>query len=695
MTAQAATARVQAGGRRHETPVLGSLALLAGGASLLLGSLVLALLVRHAGVSGDGFPRVGKVIVRLISGFFMLPLAALMLARLPRHRIGWILCAAALGSACATFALQYATYSHYVHALPGGVWVGWLGEWVSSPGLLLTGIGLLLFPTGSLPSRSWRPLLWCGMAAVALITLNGALGVGEDLAFQGNPLHSNASLDDLCDGLGGLGWLLLLVATVGGVASLARRSRASTGEVRQQVRLLGWASGVVAFGIVACALTAFVAPFAFDLGAAAFVLSLGVLAAAMAIAILRYRLYGLDVYVDRALVLMGLTVVLGSAYVAAVVVAGSLLGQQVELGVALPATALVALALHPAREWMQRRVKRLLHGQRDEPYAAISMLGRRLGETMAPAEVLPVMADTIADSLRLPYVGIELAGHEGAPVAERGSPLAGIAMRLPLVHAGERIGTLLIGARTHGEQLGEADRRLLEDFARRASAAASAVALAHEVQHSRERLVTAREEERRRLRGDLHDGLGPTLAGAVLTIDAARRVLAADPTTADALLDQAAATLESTVADVRRLVYGLRPPALDQLGLVGALRQQAKTLDISCPGLSCAIAAPEQLPVLPAAVEVAVFRIAQEALTNVARHAGARHARASIAVGQDLRLEIEDDGCGLPSEMLAGVGLTSMRERATELGGRFELAIPEAGGTLVRVRIPLGDPPEP
>jgi signal transduction histidine kinase len=413
----------------------------------------------------------------------------------------------------------------------------------------------------------------------------------------------------------------------------------------------------------------------------------------MAVAILRYRLYGLDVYINRALVLTGLSLLLGSAYVAAVVVAGRLLGQPVELGIALPATALVAVAFHPVRDWLQRRVNRLLHGQRDEPYAAISTLGRRLGEAMAPSAVLPVMADTIADSLRLPYVAVELAGQEGFPVAERGEAVAGIALRLPLVHSGERIGTLLIGARSHGEQLGEADRRLLEDFAHRASAAASAVALSREVQHSRERLVTAREEERRRLRGDLHDGLGPTLAGAVLTIDAARRILAADPATADALLDQAAASLEGTVADVRRLVYGLRPPALDQLGLIGALRQQARTLDLSCPGLSCEISAPDPLPALPAAVEVAAFRIAQEALTNVARHARAEHARVSLAVDGMLDLEIEDDGCGLGPDPQAGVGLTSMRERATELGGGFELVAPAAGGTLVRVRIPLADVP--
>jgi signal transduction histidine kinase len=259
---------------------------------------------------------------------------------------------------------------------------------------------------------------------------------------------------------------------------------------------------------------------------------------------------------------------------------------------------------------------------------------------------------------------------------------------LPLVHSGERIGTLLIGARTLGETLGAADRRLLEEFARRASAAASAVALSVEVQRSRERLITAREEERRRLRGDLHDGLGPTLAGAVLTIDAARRVLGSDAEAADALLDRVAASLEDSVADVRRLVYGLRPPALDQLGLAGALRQKAAALS-GGGALSCEVVAPDPMPSLPAAVEVAAFMIAQEALTNVARHAHARQASVRLAIGHGLRLEIHDDGRGLPEHPRAGVGLTSMRERASELGGSLALSTPRGGGTLVRVELPL------
>jgi signal transduction histidine kinase len=263
-------------------------------------------------------------------------------------------------------------------------------------------------------------------------------------------------------------------------------------------------------------------------------------------------------------------------------------------------------------------------------------------------------------------------------------------MRLPLVHGGEPVGTLVIGARAHSEALGDGDRRLLEDFARHAAAAVSAIALSSEVQRSRERLVTAREEERRRLSGDLHDGLGPTLAGAMLMIEAARGMVARDPAAVEKLLDRVAASLETTVADVRRLVYGLRPPALDQLGLVEAIRQQAAALSAGGEQqIACEVVAPDPMPPLPAAVEVAVFRIAQEALTNVARHAHARNASVRIAVDGTLELEIRDDGRGLPDDRHAGVGLISMRERTAELGGSFELGTVPGGGTRLTVQLPL------
>jgi signal transduction histidine kinase len=672
----------------RERPRLAPRVVLATGAALIVAALVLLALVEGADAPTGQRPDAARVLIRIVACAPLLPLGALLLARVPRHPIGWLLCVTALGMALAVASGQYATYSHFVHQLPAGKWAGWVSEWSSAPIILVPAVALLLFPDGRAPSRRWRPALWCGLLATVLVALGGALGVGDDLGFQGNPLLS----DDTARSVGepfGVGWFLMLPATLAGIAALVVRRRSAEGEARAQLRLLLRAAIAVTIAFLACLVGSLAAPAAFDAGAAAALLSLAFLAAMMAVAILRHRLYGLDVHVNRALVLSGLTLVLGGAYVLAVVAASRLLGQDVDLGIALPATALVAVAFGPLRDRLQRSVNRLLHGQRDEPYAAISTLGRRLGEAMAPTLVLPVMVETIADTLRVPYVAVELTGEPGEPAATHGTPAAGVALRLPLVHAGERVGTLLIGARAHGERLGPADRRLLEDFARRASAAASAVTLSLEVQRSRERLVTAREEERRRLRGDLHDGLGPTLAGAVLTIDAARRVLVSDPETADALLDRAAASVEGTVSDVRRVVYALRPPALDQLGLVGALRQHAATLSMGDARLTCDVMAPEPMPALPAAVEVAAFRISQEALTNVARHAHARRAEVVIACDHALHLEVRDDGLGLPQQPHTGVGLTSMRERATELGGSFDITPSPGGGTLVRVVLPL------
>ncbi len=656
-------------------------AVLAVGGTLAIAGLVLVALVASSEARVPAADT-ARQLVRVGAAIPLLLLGALMLARVPRHPIGWILCAASLGALAGFAGAEYAIYAHFVDPLPADDWAGWVGEWASAPIVLIPAVALLLFPTGSPPSRRWRPWLWCGLAAPVLIALEGALGPGDDLAFNDNPLYGDATAASVGDPFG-IGWMLVFPAMFAGIAAIAVRRRSAEGEEREQLNLLLRAALIVGVAFVACLIGALATPEAFDVGAFAAIVSLAFLAATMAVAILRHRLYGLDVFVNRALVFAALTAVLGGLYVAAVLAVGSLLGQDVQLGAALIATALVAVALQPLRERIQRAVGRLLHGRRDEPYAAISTLGRRLGEAMEPARVLPVMVETIGDELRLPYVAVELSDAPGEPAAVHGTPDAGVALRLPLVHAGERVGTLLIGARAHGEPLADADRRLLEDFARRASAAASAVALSIEVQRSRERLVTAREEERRRLSGDLHDGLGPTLAGAVLTIDAARRVLATDPAAADALLDRAAASVEGTVADVRRLVYGLRPPALDQLGLTGALRQQAAALGAE-------VVAPDVLPPLPAAVEAAAFRIAQEALANVARHAHARRAVVSMSVGETLRLEVADDGCGVAPDRRAGVGLTSMRERATELGGSFELVARPGGGTLLRVELPLG-----
>jgi signal transduction histidine kinase len=226
---------------------------------------------------------------------------------------------------------------------------------------------------------------------------------------------------------------------------------------------------------------------------------------------------------------------------------------------------------------------------------------------------------------------------------------------------------------------------LFEDVARQVGVAAHAVRLTGDLRTSRRQLVTAREEERRRIRRDLHDGLGPTLAGMSLQLGSARTLLGRDAGAADRLLERLVEETQAALADVRRLVYDLRPPALDELGLVPALRQQAQRF----PGLEVVVDAPEPVGPLPAAVEVAAYRIATEALTNVSRHAAARACTITIAVNGALELEVCDDGRGMPAGWRAGIGVTSILERAAELGGSCELHAGDGGGTRVHARLPL------
>jgi signal transduction histidine kinase len=362
------------------------------------------------------------------------------------------------------------------------------------------------------------------------------------------------------------------------------------------------------------------------------------------------------------------------------------------LPISLVATGLVAVLFQPLRERVQRGVNRLLYGARDEPYDVLANLGRRLENAHDPEAVLPTIAETVRDALKLPYAAIILdQDGRAAFAAASGRPVA-LPLSLPLVYQGEALGQLILGPRGAGETFNTADHRLIAVLARQAGVAAHAVRLTAALQHSREQLVLAREEERRRLRNDLHDGIGPQLASLTLKIQTARLRLAHDPL-ADTLLSELVARTQATVADIRRVVYDLRPPSLDELGLLSALRESAAQYQAQgLTDVQIHVDAPEQLVPLPAAVEVAVYRVAQEALTNVLKHAQAHNCWLQLevdAAADALCLEVQDDGQGIAPSHRVGVGLRSMRERATELGGTLTVEPRGAGGTRVLARLPL------
>lgn len=354
-------------------------------------------------------------------------------------------------------------------------------------------------------------------------------------------------------------------------------------------------------------------------------------------AILRHRLWEIDILINRTLVYGVLSGSVVGLYVVIVGGLGVLFQTRGSLLISLLATGVVAVIFQPLREHLQRAANRLLWGERDDPYAVLSRLGRRLEIALAPDAVLPTVVSTIAEALKLPYAAVALTTSDREAVSEGATTFAiaattGVAVAaildLPLIYRGEVVGKLILGQRSPKEPFSPADHRLLGDIAHQVGVAAHAVRLHADLQRSRERLVIAREEERRRLRRDLHDGLGPTLAAHTLKVGAARALVGRDPSAADRLLGELETDIDGALQDVRRLVYNLRPPALDQWGLVGAIREStthySPTSASVSPGnasLRISLDAPPQLPPLPAAVEVAAYRIIQEAQTNVIRHA--------------------------------------------------------------------------
>jgi signal transduction histidine kinase len=406
------------------------------------------------------------------------------------------------------------------------------------------------------------------------------------------------------------------------------------------------------------------------------------------VAILGYRLFDIDLIINRAFVYGALTALVVGMYILVVGGLGALLQTGSNLFIALLATGLIAVTFQPLRERLQRAVNRLMYGERDDPYAVVSRLGARLEAALAPDALLPTLAETVAQALKLPYVAIEISDELKGMRTEWGQLASpSTLVTFPLVYQHERIGALMVAPRAGDEILSDADRHLLKTIANQAALAAHAVTLTSALQHSRERLVAAREEERRRIRRDLHDGLGPALAGITLKLDAARNHLPPNADASAQLLKELRAQTQSAIADIRRLVYDLRPPMLDELGIAGTLREYATRM--SSANLSVSVIIPDALPPLSAAVEVAAYRIATEALTNVVRHAHARHCQLTLRAHDALYLEIRDDGVGLSDEYHAGVGLTSMRERAAELGGTCLVENTLGGGTRVLARLPI------
>jgi signal transduction histidine kinase len=634
----------------------------------------------HAPLLEDG------AVVNLVAAPTFPLLAALMLrdrdpaAPRTQDRLAWLFLFLGALSTATLVVFTWAAVA-LEHGLPMATGVAWVESWLwtpIAPGLILL---LLWFPTGEVVHRAFRPAVWAAAGAFAGLWLSTAFAPGPSPDFgprAQNPVGS-AAVQQVLGPLGPIAQLLLVVAFFSAVASLVVRYWRGGVHLRAQLRWL-------LIAVLVFTATLFGTEFG-ALGPSALVanvLATVLLPVTLAVALTRGG-YALP----RVLVYGFLSTLLLLAYLVVVGGAQAALGSGADRAAALVAAGVVAVLAAPLRAWLQRGVDRLVYGDRGDPYAVLSDLGRRI--VGSPDDLLAEVVTTVARALRAPYVAVELAG-ETSPAAQTGTATEP-SVRVPLAVRGREVGCLVVAQRGAREAYGARDLRLLDELARPIAVAAHAAALTRDLQHSRETLVITREEERRRIRRDLHDGLGPALAGVAFGIDAARNTLHRDPAAADRALAQLKTEVQASLGDVRRLVYDLRPPALDRLGIVPAIEEYAARLrertaleiDVSASGL----------PPLSAAVEVAAYRIATEALSNVVRHSGAtRSSVALAATGGCLRLTVTDDGRGIrPGDHGRGVGSTAMAERAAELGGTCVVLPGAEGGSSVVAELPLREVP--
>ena len=616
---------------------------------------------------------------------------ALLVAHPPARRMGWLLLGVGVASAVYVASLSWTAYAlggDESAALPAGAgWAtatAWVASWAWLPSWLVVSTVLpQVVPHGRpLPGRFWR---W-SLRAAALLGLACVVAIavtpGTLAFFPGidNPLgvRGAAPAVEVLQTAVQLGMVLLAAVAL---ASVVVRVRRADGVERRQVGWVGYAVALTVLVIV-------VAP---PLWSNLVVL---LVPAGIAVAALRYRLYDLDLLVNRTIVAVLLLAGAALLYVALVGWVGALVGTS---GGVVPFVAAFALAtaFHPARVRLQRLVDRLLYGLRGDPYALLQEVDRALREAATPREALAAGVEAVRSGLRLRGVSVVVRMPDGARVEERAGTLDRGAAAVPLELHGREVGELRV-TRSAGRSDGDepagpptgADARAIHAVAGPLASAAYAVRLSGALEESRTQLVQAREDERRRLRRDLHDGLGPLLAGVVMALDVVRSALArGDGERASELSGAAAEQARSAVVDVRRLVADLRPPALDDLGLVGALK--ALVAPLAAGGPEVDVRATGRFDELPAAVEVAAYRIGAEAVNNAVRHADASRVELALSAGDTgLEVLVRDDGNGLPASLTPGVGLASMRERAAELGGWCTVE-PAADGTAVRAWLPF------
>jgi signal transduction histidine kinase len=633
--------------------------------------------------------------ISAITGAITVATQVPVLWRYPKHPVAWVITATgllwSLDGLCESWASYGMAQDPYAPLTGFAVWI------VAQVGaFLLVGLPLVLvlYPTGRLMPGRWRivsvvvvamscalPLLLL-FAPVTALTGDG-FEMPMDTGMPELPISGDVFIPLLAVGR----LLTLLSLPLAVVVAFARQRRAS-GRERTQLRWLVWAA-------VMCLVMSGIALWLHNgwVVTIALMVALGVTGASIAIGILDPEVRDVDALMGGTLVWATVAGTIIALDLLLVAVLDAVLGERLDQRDATLILLLVAVTIYgPVRMRITALVHRLLVGRRGDRYSVVTELAAQLEESEDVRDQLPALATAVATAFKLDFVRVEVFGVGGGAVTATYGDRPRDVREVPITYGEEEVGRLELPARGVRSMLSKRDQALLFDIVRQAAMAVRSARLAADLQLSREQLVLAREEDRRRIRRDLHDGLGPVLGGVAMRLDAAGNALDRDPETTRRLVAQSRQDVTDALADVRRLVQGLRPPALDDLGLLAALDQQAERL--SSADLAVDVAA-EDLGPLSAAVEVAAYRIASEALTNAARHARAQRASVRlVGNGHALLVEVADDGAGIGPDVVAGVGLRSIRERAAELGGRTEITCPDGGGTRVRAWLPTTPTPE-
>jgi signal transduction histidine kinase len=627
---------------------------------------------------------------------------AVVASRRSENAIGWILLGTGIGSALQALWNNYAIYALVDEpGAPGGTWSAWFLEWTWIP---LTGafaVVFLLFPSGHAISARWRWLLVASIVTMAVASVANAL-VPQLPSFGGvpNPIWQGPPV--LLD-IAGATLALFLMAQAAGAVGLVVRFRRSSGEERLQLKWLVLAAGMLSlslglFGVVAAVGGVEEASTGADWLENLVVLSLLSIPVTIGIAIQKYRLYDVDLVINKTVVYGALAVFITLVYVAIVVGVGAAIGARSNTALSAAAAAVIALVFQPARRRAQHLANRLVYGKRATPYEVLSELPSRFASTYSLEDALPRLARVTAKAVGADLTTVWLrADDELVPVAawpfsegvreavrlsgEEVSAIGDAETRFPVRHQGELLGAISVTMPSN-EPLSPAQAKLLADVAAHAGLVLRNVALVADLRASRQRIVAAQDERARKLERDIHDGAQQQLVALSVKLRLAGQVARSDGEKAAAMMADLQQDATDALENLRDLARGIYPPLLADKGLATAIEAQARKSPLPASFDTDGVGRYAQ------EVEAAVYFCVLEALQNVAKYASAN--RVVVRLGEtdgDLRFAVEDDGVGFDPGASRGTGLTNMRDRLEALGGSLELRSSPGAGTTVAGRI--------